>query len=228
MSHRARMAHWTEAHSDSGLDRRMDHTTRAGNGRSVDSETRHGLVSGDRRWLPEVLYLGQSVQVSEKGQALVVEVDDAAAADIRELLRTHLVFAQEVTPEGHVHALPVNALFDPSITLVSARADGVLLGVGSLKQLEDEHAEIKAMHTAAAARGRGVGRAMLARLVSIGRELGYQRLSLETGTMDAFAAARSLYVSAGFAPCEPFGEYTANPHSICMTMSLGVANSSTA
>jgi putative acetyltransferase len=178
--------------------------------------------------LPEVLYLRQSVRVSENGTALVVEVDDAAVADIRELLRTHLVFAQEVTPEGHVHALPVNRLLDPSVTLVSARADGVLLGVGALKRLADEHAEIKAMHTAAAARGHGVGRAVLERLVSIGRERGYQRLSLETGTMDAFAPARSLYLSAGFVPCEPFGEYTANPHSVCMTMSLGGADSSTA
>jgi putative acetyltransferase len=161
------------------------------------------------------------------GDALVVEIDDAAAADIRELLRTHLVFAHEVTPRDHVHALPVDGLLDPQITLVSARVDGAVLGVGALRQLDDDHAEIKAMHTAAAARGRGVGRAVLKRLVSIGRERGYQRLSLETGTADAFAPARSLYMSAGFAPCEPFGEYTANPHSLCMTMSLGVAMSST-
>jgi putative acetyltransferase len=165
--------------------------------------------------------------VDTGADALDVEIDDAANADIRELLRTHLLFAQEVTPEGHVHALPVDRLLDPQITLVSARADGVVLGVGALKRLDHEHAEIKAMHTAAAARGRGIGRAVLDRLVSIGRERGYHRLSLETGTMDAFASARSLYLSAGFAPCEPFGEYTANPHSICMTMSLGAANSST-
>jgi putative acetyltransferase len=171
---------------------------------------------------------GQSVRVLENADALAVEIDDPAAADIRELLRTHLAFAHDVTPEGHVHALAVERLLDPHVTLVSARDDGILLGVGALKELDDEHAEIKAMHTTVAARGHGVGRAVLERLTSIGRDRGYQRLSLETGTMDAFAPARSLYVSAGFAPCEPFGEYTANPHSVCMTISLGVANPSTA
>lgn len=160
--------------------------------------------------------------------ALVVDTDDLAAADVRELLRTHLLFARSVTPEGHVHALPVDRLLDPRVTLVSARADGVLLGVGALKRSDDVHAEIKAMHVAAGARGRGVGRAVLARLVSIGRERGYQRLSLETGTMDAFAPARSLYTSAGFVQCEPYGEYTANPHSICMALSLGAASASMA
>ena len=36
----------------------------------------------------------------------------------------------------------------------------------------------------------------------------------------AFAAARSMYRSAGFEPCEPYGAYTENPHSVCMSMEL--------
>jgi len=36
-----------------------------------------------------------------------------------------------------------------------------------------------------------------------------------------FAPARSLYLKAGFRPCAPFGAYTANPYSVCMTLSLG-------
>lgn len=170
----------------------------------------------------------QPVRMFDNGVALVVEIDDATAADIRELLHSHLLFAQDVTPEGPVHALTVDGLLDPLVTLVGARANGVLLGVGALKRLDDAHAEIKAMHTAAAARGHRVGRAVLSRLVSIARERGYRRLSLDTGTMEAFATARSLYMSAGLVPCEPFGEYTANPHSICMALFLGVASSSTA
>ena len=42
------------------------------------------------------------------------------------------------------------------------------------------------------------------------------------GWTDAFAAARSLYRRAGFRPCEPFGEYTANPHSVCLTLTLAL------
>lgn len=76
------------------------------------------------------------------------------------------------------------------------------------------------MHTASEARGQGIGRAMLVHLIAEARARGYRRLSLETGTMAAFAAARGLNASAGFVPCEPFGSYFHSPNSACMTLSL--------
>ena len=60
-------------------------------------------------------------------------------------------------------------------------------------------------------------------LVATARARGYDRVSLETGTYDAFAPARALYVAAGFVTCAPFGEYTDNPHSVCMTLLLADA-----
>jgi putative acetyltransferase len=38
--------------------------------------------------------------------------------------------------------------------------------------------------------------------------------------MEAFAPARRLYRSVGFTVCEPFGEYTVNPFSTCMSRRL--------
>jgi putative acetyltransferase len=49
------------------------------------------------------------------------------------------------------------------------------------------------MHTAHAARGLGIGRAMLEHLVGVARDRGCDRVSLETGTMAAFAPAGALY-----------------------------------
>ena len=63
-----------------------------------------------------------------------------------------------------MHALDLDGLVDPAVTFFSARRDGELLGIGALKQLDDDHAELKSMHTAAAARRQGVGRAMVAHL----------------------------------------------------------------
>jgi putative acetyltransferase len=76
------------------------------------------------------------------------------------------------------------------------------------------------MHTAQAARGRGIGRAMLDHLIGVARERGCLRVSLETGSMDAFAPARSLYANAGFRPCGPFGDYRPSRTSTFMTLSL--------
>ena len=149
-----------------------------------------------------------------------ISVDDPRAADVRALLARHLAFANAHSPPEDVHALDVDGLLGPAVTFVSCRSDGVLLGVGALKRLDGDHAELKSMHVVEEARGRGVGRAILDHLLAVAREGGFRRVSLETGSMEAFAPARSLYESAGFAPCAPFGDYWDSPNSTCMTLSL--------
>ena len=152
---------------------------------------------------------------------LVIAVDDPRTDDVRTLLDRHLAFARDVTPFDHVHAMEVDDLLSPAVTFFSARRDGALLGVGALKRLDETHAELKSMHTSEGARGHGVGRAMVDHLLAVASDRCYQRVSLETGTGDAFVPARALYTRAGFEPCAPFGEYTVNPYSACMTIDLG-------
>jgi putative acetyltransferase len=150
----------------------------------------------------------------------VVGIEDPRNDDVWMILRTHLAFAREVTPPAHVHALESEQLLEPDVTLFGARRDGVLLGVCALKDLGGSRGELKSMHTAEAARGRGVGRAIVEHVLAVAVDRGYRDVSLETGTMDAFAPARCLYTSMGFVPCPPFGDYTENPYSTCMTLSL--------
>ena len=150
----------------------------------------------------------------------MIEPDDPRRDDVRALLERHLAFARDVTPPEDVHALDVERLVDPAITFFSLRVDGELLGVGALKQLDAAHAEIKSMHTAHAARGRGLGRAMLSHLLEVAAARGVRRVSLETGAMDAFEPARRLYASAGFVACGPFGDYRESPNSAYMTRQL--------
>ena len=149
-----------------------------------------------------------------------ISTDDPRAADVCALLERHLAFANLHSPPEDVHALDVAGLLDPAITFYSFRLNGELLAVGALKRLDQEHAELKSMHTAEEARGQGVGRAMVDHLIGVLRERGFRQVSIETGTMEAFAPARSLYRNAGFEPCEPFGEYFYSPNSTCMTLWL--------
>ncbi len=147
-------------------------------------------------------------------------MDDPRADDVRGLLARHLSFARSQTPPEDAHALGLDGLLDPSVTLFSFRVDGELLAVGALKQLDAHHGEVKSMHTAEIARRRGIGRALLQHLLRVARERGYRRASLETGSMAAFIPPRSLYAAAGFELCEPFGEYRPSPNSTYMTLSL--------
>jgi len=78
---------------------------------------------------------------------VVIAVDDPRRDDVRALLEAHLAFSRAVTPPGHVHALEIDGLLDPAVTFFSARRDGVLVGIGALKRLDDSHAEVKSMHT---------------------------------------------------------------------------------
>jgi putative acetyltransferase len=151
---------------------------------------------------------------------LVFAGDDPRAVDVRQLLEVHLAYSYEFSPPEHVHALDIEGLLDPAVTFFSARRDGAILAVGALKHLDASHGEIKSMHTSEAARRQGVGRAMLGHLVAVANERHYRRVSLETGTMDAYRAARTMYAEAGFTVCEPFGHYTDNPYSTYMTIRL--------
>ncbi len=150
----------------------------------------------------------------------VISTDDPRADDVRALLERHLAFANATSPPEDVHALDIAALLDPAVSLFSYRARGELLGVGALKRLDDEHAEIKSMHPAEAARGRGVARAIVDHLLRVARERGYRRVSLETGSGPAFVPARRLYASVGFTACAPFADYPASPSSVHMTLAL--------
>jgi putative acetyltransferase len=149
-----------------------------------------------------------------------ISADDPQAEDVRALLQRHLLFAHSHTPAEHVYALDIDGLLDPAITFFSVRSGGELLAVGALKQLDPAHAELKSMHTAEAARSRGIGRAMLDHLVGVARDRGCSRVSLETGSGAAFEPARALYAGAGFRPCGPFGGYPASPDSAFMTLAL--------
>jgi putative acetyltransferase len=149
-----------------------------------------------------------------------IGVDDPNAEDVRELLRRHMEFARDNTPPEDVHALEVSQLVDPGVTFYSYRRDGELLAVGALKQLDGRHAELKSMHTAAEARRSGVGRAMVEHLIGVARDHGFRRVSLETGSTQAFAAARSLYAQAGFTQCGPFGDYPPGRGNTFMTLAL--------
>ena len=146
--------------------------------------------------------------------------DDPDADDVRTLLEKHLAYSRTVTPPEGVYALSTEGARDPAVTFFSARAAGRLVGIGAFKHLDDTHAELKSLHTVEAARGQGIGRALVEHLLAVAAERRYQRVSLETGNMEALAPARALYANVGFEPCEPFGEYTASATSACMTIEL--------
>ncbi len=140
-----------------------------------------------------------------------IEIDDLSRPAIHALLQEQLRHMHELGPPESVHALDLDKLRRPGITFWSAWDGALLLGCGALMQLDPRHGEVKSMRTPEARRRTGAGRALLMHIIDTARARGYERLSLETGSVAAFVPAHRLYESAGFTRTGPFGGYAKTP-----------------
>lgn len=146
--------------------------------------------------------------------------DDLTGDAVAALLNEHLTGMRQHSPPESVHALDLAGLRSPGITFWTAWDGEQLLGCGALKELDEQHGEIKSMRTAQAHVGKGVASAILSKLMQEAIRRSYRRLSLETGSGPAFDAAHRLYLKFGFAYCGPFGNYREDPFSRFMTLEI--------
>ena len=149
-----------------------------------------------------------------------IVIDRLDGPEIAAFLQAHLDDMRAVSPPESKHALDLEGLKAPAITFWSAYDDQTLVGCGAIKELTPDGGEIKSMRVHGAARGRGVGSAILQHLITIARGRGYRTLKLETGAMAFFTPAHALYRKHGFVDCEPFGEYKPDPNSLFMELTI--------
>ena len=149
-----------------------------------------------------------------------IRVDDLRGPEIAGLLQEHLRSMALHSPPESIHALDLDALRRPEITFWSVWQDAELLGCGALKELDARHGEIKSMRTASPHLRKGVAARLMGHILEEATRRLYRRLSLETGSMEAFAPARRLYARFGFCPCGPFADYVEDPYSVFMSREL--------
>jgi putative acetyltransferase len=147
----------------------------------------------------------------------VITIEVSLGEELAQVLQAHWLFCTSTTPIEHVYALDASRLFTPDITVFGARIQDELVGVGALRILDTEHAELKSMHTLSQSRGLGIGKAMVSHIEEFAKGRGVKRISLETGTNEAFKPARELYKSLGYNSCDAFGDYVLSEDNICMT-----------
>jgi putative acetyltransferase len=149
-----------------------------------------------------------------------IRLDNLSGPEIIGLLNEHLHSMTLHSPPESVHVLDLQALRQPDVSFWSVWEGAELLGCGAIKELDARHGEIKSMRTATGHLRKGVASTLLRHILSVASQRAYQRLSLETGSAPAFAAARLMYARFGFVPCEPFADYVPDPHSVFMTRAL--------
>ncbi len=94
--------------------------------------------------------------------------------------------------------------YPPAERFYLAEYGGDVAGVGCLKKLEDGVGELQRMYVPPRFRGKGIGRAILNRLIDDARSIGYRRLKLES--LEFLEAAHTLYRSVGFHEIDPYAD----------------------
>lgn len=150
-----------------------------------------------------------------------IAVDDLSGPEVAAFLDEHVQEMRSITPPESKHALDLDGLRRPEVTFWVVRDDdGHVVGCGAIKRLDEWHAEVKSMRTAAARKRGGIASLVLGHIVDEARRMGHRRLSLETGSDAFFLPARRLYEKFGFGYCEPFADYVPDPLSVFMTRTL--------
>lgn len=148
---------------------------------------------------------------------LSIGVERAGRSDVQALLEAARAYSLSLYPAASCHGLDLAAFERADITLFVARLGGTAIGCGGVLRRDAGTAEIKSMFVAPQARGRGVGRAVLAAIEGSARGR-VHRLLLETGTRQH--AALRLYEAAGYRRRPPFGDYRDDPLSVFMEKPL--------
>jgi GNAT superfamily N-acetyltransferase len=90
----------------------------------------------------------------------------------------------------------------PAGAFILAEEAGQYLACIGLRPFSEEVGEIKRLYVIPAARGRGLGRVLVERIIAAAREIGYRSLLLDT--LPFMKDAQALYLSLGFKPTTPY------------------------
>ncbi len=115
------------------------------------------------------------------------------------------------------------ASFDPqdvcsprSVFAVIKNDEGVALGCGALRPIDEDTAELKRMYSRY--RGLGIGSSLLGWLEDYARKMHYKQIWLETRRVNK--AAVSFYISKGYVEITSYGKYIERPEAVCFEKRL--------
>ena len=153
-------------------------------------------------------------------EQFAIREDDLSDPQTRELLRLHLEGMHANSPPGSVYALDDSGLRATDVTVWTVWQGTRLAGMGALRDFGDGTGELKSMRTHPDFLRRGVAALLLEHIIGIARRRGMTRLSLETGSGEAFEPALRLYRRRGFVDGEEFADYRRSAFNQFLHLSL--------
>lgn len=161
-----------------------------------------------------------SIEIKELGNGLRLTIGLLQHEQITALLTEHHQEMQRYSPEESIHAFDISKLAQDDVTFVTLWQSDELVAMGAYKTLEQHHVELKSMRTAEQFKQQGFSKLLLTEIIKRCQEENINRISLETGTAQAFVPAHRLYTKFGFIDCPPFADYEIDPYSQFMTYAM--------
>lgn len=152
---------------------------------------------------------------------LTIRPEPPRQPDVLQLLDDAEAQSAELYPAESRHHAGIDALERQQVRFFVARLDGKAVGTGGYLPDGAGQAELKRLFVAAAARGQGIARGILAALEQAARAERVHLMQLETGVKSPEALA--LYRHAGYRERGPFGSYAPDPLSVFMEKPLEAA-----
>jgi putative acetyltransferase len=147
-----------------------------------------------------------------------IAIEDPAGPEIAALLGRSDAYSASLYPPESRHQADVCSLKAANVRFFVARSAGTAVGCGALVIGTDKSAELKRMFVDPAARGQGIGRAVMQAIEAAASSAGVRLLRLETGIHNV--EALSLYRRFSYVECGPFGNYRDDPLSVFMEKSF--------
>jgi putative acetyltransferase len=144
--------------------------------------------------------------------AVSIAVESPLSDEVRELIAELNETLLALTPPEHCYHMTAEEMAAPDTTVFIAREGGHAIACGALRRHGDRLGEVKRMYTRPEAQGRGIGGAILERIMELARDEDIDRLVLETG--DQHPAAWRVYERAGFTRCGAVLDYPDTPFSV--------------
>ena len=130
-------------------------------------------------------------------------------------------------PQESQHGYSIEKLVEQQVEFYVLYCDGEPAACGGVQFFNDAqgtgsaYGELKRMYVRDRFRGRGFGKRLLEHLERLATDKGVTTMRLETGTRQPEAVG--LYEKAGYYHIPPFGDYWADPVSLCYEKRLGGA-----